>query len=54
MWGAGLFAALSQMTYPAISAFISLQTDKELQGTVQGILSGKCESLKVITGIIKY
>jgi hypothetical protein len=46
MWGAGLFAALSQMTYPAISAFISLQTDKELQGTVQGILSGKCESLK--------
>ena len=40
MWGAGLFAALSQMIYPAISAFVSLQTDKQLQGTVQGILSG--------------
>uniref|UniRef100_A0A914I0Y4 Major facilitator superfamily (MFS) profile domain-containing protein n=1 Tax=Globodera rostochiensis TaxID=31243 RepID=A0A914I0Y4_GLORO len=40
MWGAGLFAALSQTSYPAISAFVSLQTDKELQGTVQGILSG--------------
>jgi hypothetical protein len=41
MWGAGLFAALSQMIYPAISAFVSLQTDKQLQGTVQGILSGQ-------------
>lgn len=40
MWSAGIFAALSQLTYPAISAFVSLQTDKELQGTVQGILSG--------------
>jgi hypothetical protein len=43
MWGAGFFAAFSQMTYPAISAFVSLQTNKELQGTVQGILSGELQ-----------
>ena len=35
MWGVGVLTALSQITYPALSAFVSLQTDKELQGTVQ-------------------
>nr|CAD2192365.1 unnamed protein product [Meloidogyne enterolobii] len=58
MWGAGLFAAFSQMTYPAISAFVSLQTNKELQGTVQGILSGirgLCQGLgPAVFGLIFY
>lgn len=40
MYTAGLFAALSGMSYPAISAFVSLQTDRSEQGAVQGILSG--------------
>lgn len=46
MWSAGFLAALSQMSYPSISAFVSLQTERELQGTVQGILSavrGLCQ-----------
>uniref|UniRef100_A0A1I8BR82 MFS domain-containing protein n=1 Tax=Meloidogyne hapla TaxID=6305 RepID=A0A1I8BR82_MELHA len=58
MWGAGLFAAFSQMTYPAISAFVSLQTNKELQGTVQGILSGirgLCQGMgPAVFGLIFY
>ncbi|KAF7630762.1 MFS domain-containing protein [Meloidogyne graminicola] len=58
MWVAGLFAALSQMTYPAISAFVSLQTNKELQGTVQGILSGirgLCQGMgPAVFGLIFY
>lgn len=40
MYTAGLFAALSSMSYPAISSFVSLQTDRNDQGAVQGILSG--------------
>lgn len=40
MWSAGVLAAMSQLSYPSISAFVSLQTDKDLQGTVQGVLTG--------------
>uniref|UniRef100_A0AC35G676 Major facilitator superfamily (MFS) profile domain-containing protein n=1 Tax=Panagrolaimus sp. PS1159 TaxID=55785 RepID=A0AC35G676_9BILA len=40
MWTAGILAAMSQLSYPSISAFVSLQTDKDLQGTVQGVLTG--------------
>lgn len=40
MWTAGILAAMSQLSYPSISAFVSLQTDRELQGTVQGVLTG--------------
>lgn len=40
MWAAGFFAALSQIVYPSISAFVSLQTDRDKQGTVQGVLTG--------------
>jgi hypothetical protein len=40
MWAAGFLAALSQMSYPSISAFVSLQTDRDKQGTVQGVLTG--------------
>ncbi|KAI6223180.1 Hippocampus abundant transcript 1 protein [Aphelenchoides besseyi] len=40
MWAAGVFAALSSLSYPAISAFVSVQTDRDMQGTVQGVLTG--------------
>lgn len=40
MWAAGFLAALSQIVYPSISAFVSLQTDRDKQGTVQGVLTG--------------
>uniref|UniRef100_A0A1I7YN93 MFS domain-containing protein n=1 Tax=Steinernema glaseri TaxID=37863 RepID=A0A1I7YN93_9BILA len=40
MWAAGLLAAMSQLTYPSISAFISIQTDRDKQGTVQGVVTG--------------
>jgi hypothetical protein len=40
MWAAGIFAALSSLSYPAISAFVSVQTDRDMQGTVQGVLTG--------------
>jgi MFS family permease len=40
MWTAGILAAMSQLSYPSISSFVSLQTDKDLQGTVQGVLTG--------------
>uniref|UniRef100_A0A7E4VEP8 MFS domain-containing protein n=1 Tax=Panagrellus redivivus TaxID=6233 RepID=A0A7E4VEP8_PANRE len=40
MWSAGFLAAMSQLSYPSISAFVSLQTDRDLQGTVQGVLTG--------------
>ena len=28
---AGLFAALSSLSYPALSAFVSVQTDRDMQ-----------------------
>ncbi|CAD5212990.1 unnamed protein product [Bursaphelenchus okinawaensis] len=40
MWAAGLFSALSSLTYPAISAFVSIQTSQDMQGTVQGVMTG--------------
>jgi len=33
MWGAGLLASISSITYPAISAFVSMHTDADKQGT---------------------
>ncbi|KAI1697587.1 major facilitator superfamily domain-containing protein [Ditylenchus destructor] len=58
MWAAGFLAALSQMSYPSFCAFVSLQTDRELQGTVQGILSGirgLCQGVgPAIFGLIFY
>lgn len=32
MWGAGLLASISSITYPAISAFVSMHTDADKQG----------------------
>ncbi|KAE9549488.1 hypothetical protein FO519_007299 [Halicephalobus sp. NKZ332] len=58
MWTAGVLAAMSQLSYPSISAFVSLQTDKDLQGTVQGVLTGirgLCQGFgPAIFGIIFY
>lgn len=40
MWAAGVLAAMSSITYPSISAFVSIQSDKDKQGTVQGVVAG--------------
>lgn len=40
MWAAGLLAAMSQLTYPSVSAFVSIQSDRDRQGTVQGVVNG--------------
>ncbi|KAH8345767.1 hypothetical protein KR067_003528 [Drosophila pandora] len=40
MWSAGVVAALGSLTYPAISAFVSLYASPESQGAVQGMLTG--------------
>ena len=34
MWAAGFLAAMSQLTYPSISAFVSVHTDRDKQGFV--------------------
>ncbi|CAL4109780.1 unnamed protein product, partial [Meganyctiphanes norvegica] len=40
MWGAGLLASVSSITYPAISAYVSTHTEADKQGVVQGIITG--------------
>ncbi|VDO61271.1 unnamed protein product [Haemonchus placei] len=40
MWAAGILAAMSSITYPSISAFVSILSDKDKQGTVQGVVTG--------------
>jgi len=40
MWCAGVLAAASSITYPAISAYASQNADSEQQGLLQGILTG--------------
>ncbi|XP_017136088.1 hippocampus abundant transcript 1 protein isoform X1 [Drosophila miranda] len=40
MWSAGVVAALASITYPAISAFVSLYASPESQGAVQGMITG--------------
>lgn len=40
IWGAGLIAAASSITYPAISAYVSNYADADKQGLVQGIITG--------------
>lgn len=40
MWAAGVLAALSSITYPSISSFVSILADKDKQGTVQGVITG--------------
>uniref|UniRef100_A0AC35U7D0 MFS domain-containing protein n=1 Tax=Rhabditophanes sp. KR3021 TaxID=114890 RepID=A0AC35U7D0_9BILA len=37
---AGIMFAMSQMTYPAITAYVSINTDQDKQGTMQGLING--------------
>lgn len=36
MWAAGMLASMSSITYPAISAFVSIHSTADKQGVVQG------------------
>jgi len=40
MWSAGVLASISSITYPAISAFVSMHADDDKQGLVQGMVTG--------------
>lgn len=40
MWAAGCLAAMSQITYPAISTYVSTHMDADQQGVGQGIVTG--------------
>ncbi|XP_032592375.1 hippocampus abundant transcript 1 protein isoform X1 [Drosophila grimshawi] len=58
MWSAGVVAALGSITYPAISAFVSLYAAPESQGAVQGMITGMrglCNGLgPAVFGIVFY
>ncbi len=41
MWAAGFLAAMSQMTYPSISAYVSIHTEADKQGECIILLSIK-------------
>ncbi|XP_073085023.1 hippocampus abundant transcript-like protein 1 isoform X1 [Manis javanica] len=40
MWAAGTVAALSSITFPAVSALVSRNTESDQQGVAQGIITG--------------
>ncbi|XP_015264585.1 PREDICTED: hippocampus abundant transcript-like protein 1 [Gekko japonicus] len=40
MWAAGAVAAMSSITFPAVSALVSRNADSDQQGVVQGIITG--------------
>ncbi|KAA0714494.1 Hippocampus abundant transcript 1 protein [Triplophysa tibetana] len=40
MWAAGAIAALSSISFPAVSALVSSCTDRDQQGAVQGMVTG--------------
>ncbi|XP_076042054.1 hippocampus abundant transcript 1 protein isoform X2 [Oratosquilla oratoria] len=58
MWAAGMLAAMSSITYPALSAFVSTHADADKQGVVQGIITGMrglCSGLgPAVYGFIFY
>lgn len=58
MWGAGILAAVASITYPAISAFVSIHSTADQQGVVQGIVTGMrglCNGLgPAMFGVIFY
>lgn len=58
MWCAGLLAAVASITYPAISAFVSIHSPADQQGVVQGLVTGMrglCNGLgPAMFGIIFY
>ncbi|KAJ7408773.1 hypothetical protein WISP_118650 [Willisornis vidua] len=40
MWAAGAVAAMSSITFPAVSALVSRTADADQQGVVQGMITG--------------
>ena len=58
MWAAGVLASISSITYPAISAFVSMHSDADKQGLVQGMVTGMrglCNGLgPAMFGVIFY
>jgi MFS family permease len=58
MWGAGILAAVASITYPAISAFVSIHSTPDQQGVVQGMVTGMrglCNGLgPAMFGVIFY
>jgi len=40
MWAAGVLASVSSISYPSISAFVSMHADEDKQGLVQGMITG--------------
>ncbi|XP_034047323.1 hippocampus abundant transcript 1 protein isoform X2 [Thalassophryne amazonica] len=40
MWAAGAIAAMSSITFPAVSALVSQSADPDKQGVVQGMITG--------------
>nr|CAG4641548.1 EOG090X033O [Eurycercus lamellatus] len=58
MWSAGVLAAISSISYPAISAFVSTHADADKQGLVQGMITGVrglCNGLgPALYGLIFY
>ncbi|XP_065569560.1 hippocampus abundant transcript 1 protein-like isoform X2 [Artemia franciscana] len=58
MWAAGILAALSSITYPAISSFASTHADPDKQGLAQGMITGirgLCNGLgPAVYGLIFY
>lgn len=58
MWAAGILASISSITYPAISAFVSMHSDADKQGLVQGMVTGMrglCNGLgPAMFGVIFY
>lgn len=58
MWGAGILAAVASITYPAISAFVSIHSTADQQGVVQGMVTGMrglCNGLgPAMFGVIFY
>lgn len=58
MWAAGALASMSSITYPAISAFVSIHSTADKQGVVQGMVTGMrglCNGLgPAMFGIIFY
>lgn len=58
MWAAGILASISSITYPAISAFVSMHSDADKQGIAQGMVTGMrglCNGLgPAMFGVIFY
>ncbi|CAG9853525.1 unnamed protein product [Phyllotreta striolata] len=58
MWGAGVLASMSSITYPAISAFVSVHSTPDRQGVVQGMVTGMrglCNGLgPAMFGVVFY